>query len=232
MAKKKHHRRRRARSANPSRRHRRSFALAPRRRRRASNPHRSFRRRRHNPGMLGGFSSTDLLYAGGGALVNGLITRSGPQMLLASYNKGITGYGLNVAFGGLGAWLISKFNRRAGQGAWIGMIVAVGQRVISDNFGSGMAAQTGGMSGDMDFDLGYYVSDRFPFAQGNGGPYDAYPGSPYLASPPFPTTSAAAVRAGAAAAAAALPAAAGATVGAATNLPGAPQADRWGSVWT
>lgn len=191
--------------------------------------------RRHNPGMrsfMGGFSGSDLLYAGGGALVNGILARSVPQMLVPQYNKGIPGYLLNVAAGGLGAFLIGRFNRRAGQGAWIGMIVAVGQRVISDNFGSGTAAATGGLSGDLDFDLGYYTSDRFPYPQGNGGPYDAFPGSPYLAAPPYPVTSAAAVRAGAAAAAAALPSAATpGTVAAAANLPGAPNAERWTSNW-
>lgn len=229
-------RRRGNRRSNPHRRHRRNRARTHtivRYRARRSN--RRIRRYR-NPGLsnfVGGMSGTDLLYMGGGALVNGILARAIPQMvpMLSSSNHGIMGYGMNVVAGAAGAWGIGKFNRRAGQGAWIGMIVAVGQRIIADNFGSGGAAATGGMSGDMDFDLGYYTSDRFPYPQGTGGPYDAFPGSPYLAAGPFPATSAAAVRAGAAAAAAALPAAGG-SVGAATSLPGAPQADRWGSVWT
>jgi len=150
-------------------------------------------------------STTDLLYMGGGALVNGILCRSVPQAVLPSYNTGIAGYGLNVAAGGIGAWLLGKFNRRAGQGAWIGMIVAVGQRIISDNFGSGASAQSGGLSGDLDMDLGYYLSDSFPYPQGaSAGPYARFPGTPYVGQAAFPTTSASAVRAGQAAGAAAL----------------------------
>src|SRR5437588_58368 len=86
---------------------------------------------------------------------------------------------------------ISNLNRRAGQGAWIGMVVAVGQRFISERFGAGTAAATAGMSGDLDFDLGYYLADPFPFAQGaSAGPYASFPGAPY--SPGLPTANAAA----------------------------------------
>lgn len=34
--------------------------------------------------------------------------------------------------------------------------------------------------------LRYYARDRFPYAQGNGGPYDVNPGTPGLDNPPFP----------------------------------------------
>ena len=34
--------------------------------------------------------------------------------------------------------------------------------------------------------LRYYARDRFPFAQGNGGPYDVNPATPGLDNPPFP----------------------------------------------
>jgi len=107
----------------------------------------------------------DLMWLGGGALANGVIARSIPQMLAPQYNVGLMGYGMNALVGGLGAWLAGRFNRRAGQGAWIGLIVALGQRIIAEKFGAGSAGASAGMSGDLDFDLGYYVSDPFPFAQ-------------------------------------------------------------------
>lgn len=140
---------------------------------------------------FGGFSTNDLLWMGGGAIANGALARAIPQMFLPSYNTGFMGYGLNLLAGSMGAWLLSKFNRRAGQGAWIGMIVAVGQRIISEKFGAGSAAATAGMSGDLDFDLGYYLADPFPFAQGaSGGPFASFPGTPYTAM--VPTANAAA----------------------------------------
>ncbi len=162
--------------------------------------------------MFSGIGTKDLLYMGGGALVNGILCRAIPQNVpqLAAYNTGIAGYGLNLVAGSIGAWGIGKFNRRAGQGAWIGMIVAVGQRIIADNFGSGAGAQSGGLSGDLDMDLGYYVQGDFPYPQGpSAGPYARLPGTPFAGSAAFPSTSASAVRAGQAAGAAALAPAAG-----------------------
>lgn len=135
-------------------------------------------------------STTELLWMGGAALGNGVLCRSIPQMFFPQYNVGWTGYAANVITGGLGAWLLGKFNRRAGQGAWIGMVVAVGQRIISEQFGAGSAGASGGMSGDLDFDLGYYLSDPFPFAQGaSAGPYPTLFGNPYSAQ--LPTANAA-----------------------------------------
>jgi hypothetical protein len=160
------------------------------------------RRRRRNPDGFAGMSTTELLWGGAGVVGNFLIARSGPAMLLPQYNVGAVGYGLNALFGAAGAWGIGKLNRQAGVGAWFGLIAALASRFIAENFGSGQAAATSGMSGDLD----YYIGDPFPFAQGAGGPYQAFPGSPYLPGG-APVTSAAAVRAGAAAAAAALPAA-------------------------
>lgn len=149
------------------------------------------RHRRRNAMRFGGFSTNDLLWMGGGALANGALARAIPQMVLPTFNVGWAGYGLNILAGSLGAWLIGQFNRRAGQGAWIGMVVAVGQRIISEKMGAGTAAATGGMSGDLDFDLGYYLADPFPFAQGaSAGPYAAFPGTPYTAA--LPTANAAA----------------------------------------
>lgn len=230
----------RRRRSNPSRRMRtrtRTNTIIRYRSRggRRSNPRRSMRRY-GNP-MFAGMTTTDLLYMGGGALVNGIITRAVPASIpqLAQYNSGLQGYALNVAVGGAAAWGIGKINRRAGQGAWIGMIVAVGQRIVAEHFGSGAAAPTAaaaavtpGMSGDMDFALGYYTEEAFPYPQGpSGGPYGQFPGTPYSGQAAFPSTSASAVRAGQAAAQAALAAPAGAaapagTVGqaAAQNAPG------------
>lgn len=202
-----------------------------RNRARRSNPHHY--RRRRNADFAGGLSMTELAWMGGGALVNGILCRAIPQMVpfLSQYNQGIAGYGLNLAVGAAGAWGIGKFNRRAGQGAWIGLVVAVGQRIIADNFGGGSAGASGGMSGDLDFDLGYYLEDRFPYPQGAGGPYARFPGTPLVGTPAFPPTSASAVRQGQAAAAAALPAAAAAPAVQAANTQAA-QMDRWSGNWS
>jgi hypothetical protein len=176
-----------------SRSHRRRSHTAVRHRRHRSNPIRymNTRRRRRANASLGGFSSSDLLWMGGGALANGVACRAIPQMFFPQYNTGMSGYLANGVTGAALAWLAGKFNRRLGQGAWIGLIVALGQRIISDNFGAGTGGQTGGMSGDLDFSLGYYLNDPFPFAQGpSAGPYPAFPGVPY--SPALPTANAAA----------------------------------------
>jgi len=139
---------------------------------------------------------------------------------LAAYNQGVTGYVL-TAGAGLGvSWLAKKFvGPQAGLGAMVGTGLALVLRLIKDYGANSGSATAAAMSGD----LAYYGSDRFPYPQGDGGPYAMFPGNPSLANPPFPATSAAAVRAGAAAAAAALPA------------PGAPSAavhgigtGRWG----
>jgi hypothetical protein len=195
---------------------------------RRSNPRRY--RRRGNPGFAG-MSSTDLLYMGGGALVNGIITRALPASLpfLTPYNVGFMGYGLNAVVGGISAYAIGKFNRRAGQGAWIGMIVAVGQRIIAEKFGSGGAAADSGMSGDMDFSLGYYTQESFPYPQGSsGGPYAQFPGTPYAGQAAFPATSASAVRAGQAAAAAALAPAGASAPAASVSQASSMAAPGWG----
>jgi len=140
-----------------------------------------------------------------------------PATLLKQWNTGWTGYALNVGAGLGTSWFVGMFDRTAGQGAMIGTGLAVLSRILVEQFN----IQGAGM-GDVDFDLGYYVSDRFPFPQGSGGPYDAFPGSPSLLNPPFPATSAAAVRAGAAAAAASLPAANG-------QMAGVSEGGRWGT---
>jgi hypothetical protein len=205
---------------------------------RRRNPVRRYGRRRYSNPMFGGMSTSDLLYMGGGALVNGIITRAVPASIpqLAAYNSGIQGYALNAVVGGAAAWGIGKFNRRAGQGAWIGMIVAVGQRIVAEHFGSGAAApaaaaaSSGQMSGDMDFALGYYAEEGFPFPQGaSNGPWGTFPGTPYAGQAAFPTTSASAVRAGQAAAAAALAPAGAAAPAATVASAGSQSAPGWGA---
>jgi hypothetical protein len=212
--------------------------------RRRSNPRINRHRSYGNP-MFGGMSTTDLLYMGGGALVNGIITRAVPASVpfLSGYNNGIQGYALNVMVGGAAAWGISKFNRRAGQGAWIGMIVAVGQRIVAEHFGSGAAAPaaaaaaaapapvtSGALSGDMDFALGYYTEEPFPYPQGaSAGPYQQFPGTPYAGQAAFPSTNASAVRAGNAVAAAALAPAGAAAPAQSVQQATAMNAPGWGA---
>jgi hypothetical protein len=172
----------------------------------------------------------------GGAGIAFFGSRMIPQNLpmLAQYNSGIVGYALNAGSGLAISWALGKFwNRQAGIGALVGTGVAIIARIISDRMATATPASTAnasaavsGLGADLDMDLGYYVSDRFPFPQGNGGPFDVFPGSPYLQNPPFPATSASAVRAGAAAATMALPPA---------NLPGNPSSamtERWSNNWS
>lgn len=164
----------------------------------------------------------------GGGAVGFLAARMIPQNLLANYNKGWTGYALNAASGAVVGMLLHRFwNRDAGVGAYVGTGIAVLSRVLVEQFNIGGGA---GVSGDLDFDLSYYVSDRFPFPQDAGGPYMNYPGSPYLANAPFAATSAAAVRAGQAAAAI-VPVGAGGSVAATPS--GVGPFGRWSdSRWT
>jgi len=173
-----------------------------RRRARRHNAMRHYRRRRRNPLFGGGQFGVTLEMAGGG-LVGFLAARMIPQNFFAQYNTGVAGYAMNAVAGGLASYvagdIITK-NRNITLGGYVGTAVAVVSRIITDNFS--LTGASTAMSGDLDFDLGYYVSDRFPFPQDTGGPFQAFPGTPYLSNPPFPTTSAAAVRAGAAAAAA------------------------------
>lgn len=216
------HRRRRSfrRRSNPM------FAMAAPRRRHHHRRHRSaVRRRRRNPSLRGLASGSTVSLVGGGA-IGFFGSRFIPQNVpfLSQYNTGLTGYALNAGTGLALSWLLKKFwNGQAATGALVGTGIAVISRVIVERFN---AASGGGMSGDLDFDLGYYTSDRFPFPQGAGGPFDTYPGSPYL--PASAITSASAVRAGQAAAGAALPAAAAAAGTAAVDPTKAQGLTRWG----
>jgi hypothetical protein len=228
------HRKRRRSSARRSRRRsyrRRSnplFAMTAPKRRRHHRRHRVSRGRRRNP-SLRSFTSGSMLAKVGGGAVGFLAARMIPQNLLPQYNTGFTGYALNAGAGLAASFLLGKiWSRDAEVGGYIGTGVAVLARVLVDKFNIGGG---GGMSGDLDFDLGYYVSDRFPFPQGEGGPYVNFPGQPYLANAPFAATSAAAVRAGQGAAAALPAAVAGATTGG--MAPGVGPFGRWSdSRWT
>lgn len=208
----KRHRRRRSRARASRRRRnyrRRSnpmFALAPRRhRRRRSSGHRR-RGRRRNPG-LASFTSGGMLQTVGGAAIGFFGSNALPALVpqLAAYNTGVTGYALQAVSGLALSWGLKHFLGRGwGTGALIGTGLSILLRIVKDHAASTGSVTSAAMSGD----LAYYVDDRFPFAQGTGGPYPNFPGNPSLANPPFPATSAAAVRAGAAAASAALPASA------------------------
>src|SRR5271167_3201624 len=91
-------------------RHRNPFLMMgrPKRRRssrRARRANRHHHRSHRNPNVLG-MSMSELLAMVGGGVGNGIITRSGPQMLLGANNTGIMGYGANAAFAVAGAWVI------------------------------------------------------------------------------------------------------------------------------
>jgi hypothetical protein len=227
MAKRKRHHRRR--SSNPHRRHHRS------------NPHRRHRRhtlmlvghrrhhRRRNPSLRGVVGGLLPLGAGvvGGYFASRMIPASIPQ--LQPYNTGFSGFALNGATGFLTYLVVKRWNRTAGNGVLLGTALALAVRAYETYMmpAAPMPAPAASVSGD----LGYYVSDRFPFAQGPGGPYDPFVGSPALSTPPFSTTSAAGVRAGQVAAAAALTPGAAAGPGMASGSPLQVEAERWGSVW-
>lgn len=215
MAKKRRSRRHRA--AHHSRTRRRNYRrrvnplfamVAPRKRHHRRSPSSpKHHRRRHNPAreQLLGFKGGGILETVGGAAAGFFGANALPSLIpqLAQYNTGITGYVLNAGSGLVISWGLGKFvSKRVGYGALIGTGLSILLRIIKDQASTSVTAAA--MSGD----LAYYASDRFPFPQGAGGPYELYPGSPYTATSPFPATAAAAVRAGTQAAAAALPAAA------------------------
>lgn len=233
MARKRHYRRRRMHN-DPSPRHRRHN---PRRRYRMHNPRRRRRshalmfvarrhHRRRNPSLRG--TVGNLLPLGAGAVGGYFAARMIPASIgaLQPYNTGLTGLALNGATGFLAYLIVKRWSRTAGTGVLLGTGLAIAIRAYETYAmpPAPMPAPAAAVSGD----LGYYVSDRFPFPQGAGGPYDVFPGSPALATPPFSTTSAAGVRAGQTAAAAALTAAA---AGGRDGSPLEVGAERWGSIW-
>lgn len=205
--KKKRRRRNRARASRRRNYRRRSnplFALAPRKRYRRHRSGGKKHRRRRNP-SLESFTSGGMLQTVGGAAIGFFGSNALPSLIpqLAQYNTGITGYALQAGTGLALSWGLKRFMGKGwGTGALIGTGLSLLLRIVKDHAASSGSVTSAALSGD----LAYYVDDRFPYAQGAGGPYSNFPGNPSLANPPFPATSAAAVRAGAAAASAALPA--------------------------
>jgi len=212
---KRSHHRRRSRRRNPSRRRNLAYVA------RGRNPFRRHHRRRRNPsfGLPSQFGEKV-----GGALIAGVFgARMLPQMVLKGSNSGLIGYAADAAGGGIVSWAMGKFIGSAwAEGGWIGTAVAVASRIISDKFSETFGGA--GLSGDLDFDLGYYMSDKFPYYPGASmGPFQRYPGANYLNPAPVPTSSTS-VQAGTAAAAALQHAAAALP---SKSLSG----DRWGSSW-
>lgn len=201
MAKKRHRRVRRAnRRRNPRRRavvlmgaspiHRRQHHRRHNRRR---NPRRIHHYRRRNPFGI----DSQLVGLAGGAIVAGIGCRVIPDMgPLANYNSGWTGYALDAGVG----WAISRFglrhiDRNWEVGGYVGTILAVASRIISEKFGSSLFPNgTDGMS--------YYMDSPFPWrGDPSQGPYTQFPGPRYALPAPVPTA-ATAVAAGQAAQAA------------------------------
>ncbi len=166
MAKKrKHHRRR---SHNPHRRHRSN----PRRHHRHSLMLMGHRRhhRRRNPslrGLTGGLIPLSI-GAGVGYFGSRMIPSSIP--FLQPYNTGPTGFLLNLGSGYALYALAGLTNatRRFRPGILVGTVIAVAVRAYETYAmpAAPISAPAAAVSGD----LGYYVSDRFPFPQGAGGP--------------------------------------------------------------
>ena len=170
-------------------------------------------------------SMSELLAMTGGGVANGIITRSVPQLVLGAGNTGVVGYGANAAAAVAGAWLIkSMFGHKAGTGAIVGGFTALAQRIMQDLVGSKLGDL--GLSGDLDFDLGFYIGNSFPLPTAGNGPFllnSGYSGGPMPSvSVGGPAIVPAALPAGAAAATADAQAGGGG---------GHAGVDRWGSRW-
>jgi len=215
--------------AKHSRRRKRSYRASNRRRYHARNRNPFFGKRRHyhrrrNPGMGGTISEITglILWGTGGAIVS----RALPQLVLQANNTGFVGYFANLLVAVLGGGLVGRFAKgNSGSRFTAGGVIATGLRIFSDYFGS--QAQQFGLSGDLDFDLGYYVPNSFPLPTTGAGPWLLNPGqSGYpMAAGGVPGSPAAA----------AIQAAAGAG-GAGTTVTVAPsgsvdEPQRWASRW-
>jgi len=165
------------RSHNPHRRHRRrNYRFGSRRRNRVVYMHarRSYRHRRHNPFLS--VPVGELVALTGWAVVGMAGTRIIPQMVLPSQNSGIMGYGLNAVTAVGLSWLGGKFGgTRAAQGILIGGMVGLATRILTDMLG-GTQAGAWGLSGDLDFDLGFYIPNSFAVPTTGQGPYLLNPG--------------------------------------------------------
>jgi hypothetical protein len=157
------------------------------------NPRRRGGFRRRNPFGL----DNQLVGLAGGAIVAGIGCRVIPDMsFLASYNTGWTGYALDAGVG----WVISRFglrhiNHNWEVGGYVGTILSVASRIISEKFGSSIF-------GNGTDSMSYYMDSPFPYrGDASMGPYPMYPGGRYLGPAAVPTA-ATAVQAGQAASAA------------------------------
>jgi hypothetical protein len=191
------------------------------RRNRRHNPIRRHHRRsnRRNPFGI----SDELVGLAGGAIVAGIGCRVIPDMgPLANYNSGWTGYALDAAVG----YAISRFglryiNRNWEVGGYVGTILAVASRIVSEQFGSSIFPN--GTDS-----MGYYMDAPFPWrGDPSQGPYPMFPGPRYAIAAPVPTA-ATAVQAGQAAAAAVQAAGtSGVPAGPANGAGGWRQSSRW-----
>lgn len=193
-----HRRRHRRNRRNPIRRHNRSF--------RSRNPF----------GM-----SSELVGLAGGAIVAGIGCRVIPDMgFLASYNQGWPGYALDGAVG----WAISRFglrhiNRNWEVGGYVGTILSVASRIVSEKFGSSIF-------GNGTDSMSYYMDSPFPYrGDASMGPFPQFPGGRYIGPASVPTA-ATAVQAGQAAQAA-VAAAAAAPSTAPAGSPAVAQSGGW-----
>lgn len=166
---------------------------------------------------------SELLAMTGGGVANGIITRSIPQLVLGANNTGVVGYGANAASAVAGAWAIKAlFGARAGTGAIIGGFTALAQRIMQDLVGQKLGDL--GLSGDLDFDLGFYIGNNFPLPTAGSGQFLLNPG---YSGGPMPSVSVG----GPALVSAALPAGAAAATADAASGGGHAGVDRWGSRW-
>jgi hypothetical protein len=99
------------------------------------NPRRHHRRRR-NPGFAGlpdlkGLAMDTLYLAGGG-----ITARSLPQLLVAQYNTGWMGYGMNLLTTAVTAFLVGKWQGQAASRPWLlGGFAFTLSRIIDDYAG-------------------------------------------------------------------------------------------------
>lgn len=99
-----------------------------------------------------------------------------PQLVLPNYNQGWTGYGLNILTTIGLSWVGSKFaGTRAAQGLLVGGFVGTAARMLADWLG-GSSTLGGALSGDLDFDLGFYINNSFPLPTTGQGPFLLQPG--------------------------------------------------------
>lgn len=170
MAKKRHRRRNRS--------HRRRYARVNRRR---HNPmlfgrrhNRHHRRRRHNP--LLAVPVSELIPLTGWAVLGMAGARILPQMVAPSYNTSWTGYAMNAVTAVGLSWLGGKFaGTRAAQGLIVGGFVGTAARILSDWIGASNPVG-GALSGDLDFDMGFYIQNQFPLPTTGQGPFLLQPG--------------------------------------------------------